>query len=721
MSISRRRLLVGVLSLAIAAGFISAFAVYNKGQEVPPADAPTPAQVPAGSPTAKTTDLFGDPLPAGAVARIGTVRLRVSHEINHAALSPDGKLLVTNGRYGDLIVWDTGTGLETRTIKTPEYEIKNRSFREGRKYSEVAAAMAFAADSRHLHVMTMRGTLRKCDVATGKWSEPLAQTSREELDEFGRLEASSAVSPDGTHFTYTRFEEPSSRVEVFAVRKDKPILQIEDPELGSWGRKAQFSPDNKRLAIALNNGTLKVWDIASGQVRETYYGPDLSLLTYAFSPDWSSLAATFIPHTRDRTFSRPITLVTWDTASQKERLHISDWKGAVVGYSPDGKKLLSIDILDRSAMLLADAATGKPVGSLKGHSNNLFLHLDSTPDRKRLVTAGHDDGSLIVWDMEIEKPILDFDGPRGTIGPLAFSPDGETVFAATRWDHGSLWDARTGRRLHRLDVEEKGPCASAAFTPDGRHVVVGYGWGGTSRDGNWPARLWRVADGKLIREFPGHKDTVHHLAVSPDGKELATQDRSIGLIRLWEIDTGRIIRQGNWSTDYTARFTFARSGQVVGLAPGTFKPAIELRMVYPLGGPLIGWWEKPAQSRVHALSPDGDFVAMREKYQGGHEQIVIRRAATGEVTKGLLIDQGVSHPTPVAFSPNSQYVAVCNQTWDNRDATVHIFEMQTGREVRTLRGHRGSISALAFTPDAKRLATGSSDSTVLIWDLTGNP
>ena len=565
MSISRRKLTVVVLVLAARRGLIYAFTIRRPGKgATSPNEHAQEAETDLGP---KTTDLFGDLLPPGASARIGTVRLRSPHEINRIALSPDGKLLVTNGRYGELVIWDAGSGLELRTIKTPEYESKHPAYRDGRKLSETISAMAFAPDSRHLHVMTTRGVLRKCNVTDGTWSEPLARTTRAELDEFGRSEVASDASPDGTHFTYTRFEEPSSRVEVFAIEKDKPILQIEDPELGAWGRRAQFSPDNKRLAIALNNGTLKVWDIATGRVREEYYGPDSSILTYSFSPDWSSLAATFIPHTRDRTFKEPITLVIWDTASREERLRVPKWMGAVIGYTPDGKKLIVYDIPPRSGILLADAATGKLVGSLNRHSVNHSVHLEFSADRKKLVTGGQDDRSLIIWDLETEKPILDFDGPRGPIGTLAFSPDGETVFAATSRDQGSLWDARTGRRTHALFADERGDALTAAFTPDGKHIVVGYGWGGTTQNGNWLARLWNVGDGNVVREFRGHSDSVHQLALSFDGKQLATSDRSAGKLRLWELDTGRLIKTANWTNDYSARFAFSRSGLAVGIGP----------------------------------------------------------------------------------------------------------------------------------------------------------
>ena len=101
--------------------------------------------------------------------------------------------------------------------------------------------MAFASDSRQLNVMTTRGALRSCDITEGAWSEPLAMTTRVPADRYGSFDAHSDASADGTHFTYTQYRDPSSRVEVFVVGKDKPNLQIEDPELGYMGKGGRSS------------------------------------------------------------------------------------------------------------------------------------------------------------------------------------------------------------------------------------------------------------------------------------------------------------------------------------------------------------------------------------------------------------------------------------------------------------------------------------------------
>src|SRR5262245_24114133 len=111
-------------------------------------------------------DLYGDPLPPGAVARIGTLRLRNTGEFSQVALSPDGKLLVTIDQPFDgfphsqpLQVWDAETGILVREIRLPDEERDDDRPRP----REDLAAMTFSPDSRRLHILTQKGNLRVYD------------------------------------------------------------------------------------------------------------------------------------------------------------------------------------------------------------------------------------------------------------------------------------------------------------------------------------------------------------------------------------------------------------------------------------------------------------------------------------------------------------------------------------------------------------------------------
>ena len=107
-------------------------------------------------------DLYGDPLPPGAVARIGTVRMRHPSDLSQVALSPDGKLLVTKAERS-LRLWNGETGKLIKEILLP--------------IERGIVKIAFAKDLRQFHALFQDGTLRAFNIGDGKWSEVLARTA----------------------------------------------------------------------------------------------------------------------------------------------------------------------------------------------------------------------------------------------------------------------------------------------------------------------------------------------------------------------------------------------------------------------------------------------------------------------------------------------------------------------------------------------------------------
>ncbi len=687
MSISNRGLLV--LALVLLAGN------------------PAPAQEPR-------KDQYGDPLPPGAIARLGTVRLRSHHNINHVALSPDGKLLATWGGDSPIQVWDGVTGQLRREIPTFKYKVELTPGLE-RTINEEIAALAFAADARKLHVLTRNGILRTCDISDGKWSEPLARTAGPVEPGFHFAMSSGRASPDGTHFAFRPDVKPY-RVEVFALGRDKPILEIKEEKLGEEGGRPVLSADNKLVAIPLTDNTVKVWEVVSGRHVATYTGPDLRLINVEFSPDGKSIAGVYWPKVDRLRPDESGTLIVWDTATGKERLRVPEWQGFVGGYTPDGSKLLGVG---RKELCVADPATGKVTGRLKGHSPlSEFPGFGFSADGKRIATCGGRDSAVIVWDLATEKPVLDIDAPCGGVNTLAISPDGKSIFSGTSEENAAyLWDAESGRPKHRLVLDRKGPLLQipqcATFTPDGHHLLVGYSFGETTGTGkDWSVGVWQVADGKLVREFTGHTNGVREIAISPDGKVVGTRDHDENpKLRVWDFDTGKLTREIEWANS----FQFLKESELIGVAshPGGMNEVKNL-----LSGKVLGTWKVDGRARAVAVSPDGRLAVVQDEKRETGPQVGIRNALTGELIARL--PQWAAYGKPTAFSPDGKVVAVVQTGYppETGGDAVQFFTTDTAKNIRTIQGHKGWISKLAFSSDGKRLATGGRDNTVLVWDLT---
>jgi len=694
-------------------------------------------------------DRYGDLLPPDATYRIGTVRLRGFHSQQQLVLSPDGKLLIAGRDRAPFQVWDTVTGRLIREISLPKDDRpipvpKNpREDRLTERGSESLAAFAFTMDSEKLHVLTQSGALRVCNVANGKWSAAIARTQTPEPERYSFARWGLA-SRDGTHFLYTPPEhgEKEHATELFLVTIDKPVYRFE-PE--KFGHVCSISADNRLVVSHKPGKTVQVWDLKADKSVATFAAPEGVLQCPQISPDGKYLTAVCGPNDVDyRPPQGSKSLVCWEVSTKKIRFRISGWDSWGAAYSPDGAWLVGFDY---HAIVIADAATGKVVHRLRGHTGNLSRTSHTfSADGKRLITGGYD-GTIIFWDLATGKTTLDFDSPRGAVDVIAISPDGKTVF--TGWSDdcvGDLWNAETGKRLHRLNPRQwANPIVAtiplpltfavqihdlmfrysanpldAVFTPDGKHIVVGCGYRGTSTGGNYSAQLWSVSDGKLIREFPEHKDMVREVRLSPNGKQLATWDHMTCKVRLWELDTGKLTRELEWvgrrpvdldglKTDldtHHAVYSYTNAGELIGVATALGKYDTEVTNL--LTGKVLGNWKAGERASPKALSPDGRLVAFWEPKRGGEDQIVVRRVTTGETVCAVTPSTSVQwFEQVIRFSPDSKSLALRGT----------VYNAETGRELRTLKGHAGVITGVAFTPDGKRLATGGYDSTVLIWDL----
>ena len=303
----------------------------------------------------------------------------------------------------------------------------------------------------------------------------------------------------------------------------------------------------------------------------------------------------------------------------------------------------------------------------------------------------------------------------------AFSPDGRVLALGSRNGNLRLWDVAANKEMWR---NYQPPLLSGMlFSPDSRLLV-------TNNPSSTVVSFREVSTGKEIRQLNTRNAYLTSMVWSGDGKLLAawpvdTQGNE-AFIGLWDTATGKSgplergqLRSMPWCSRRIARRYWPRQRNRRGRDPALERKR-GLRLP-PFEGPV------PSGLKCLAFSPDGRTVAAGAM----DRSVYLWEAITGRKRATL---KGEDIVTSLTYSPDGKVLAAAsNSNYYNlgltddgifpeegkpRPPRVRLWDAAAEKEMTPLEGHGGSITSLSFSPDGKLLATGSNDTTVLIWDAT---
>ncbi|BCW99929.1 MAG: hypothetical protein KatS3mg024_2756 [Armatimonadota bacterium] len=285
-------------------------------------------------------------------------------------------------------------------------------------------------------------------------------------------------------------------------------------------------------------------------------------------------------------------------------------------------------------------------------------------------------------------------GHTNGISCVAYSPDGQTL-ASGSWDGTiKVWRVADGLLIRTLT----GPSHSVfsiAFSPDGQILASG-NWDGT-------INIWRIAEGALIRRFSGHADAVTSVAFSPDGQTLATGSWD-STIRLWLVWDGSLIRTLTGHLDDVLSVAFSPDGQT--LASGSDDKSIRIWRVSD-GSPIRTLTGHAYSVYSVAFSPDGQILA------SGSWDNTIRLWRVSDGTFIRTLTGHTASVNSVAFSPDGQTLAS-----GSYDLSIRFWRISDGTILRSLAAHTSAVNSVAFSPDGQTLASGSGDNSLKIWRVS---
>jgi WD40 repeat protein len=450
--------------------------------------------------------------------------------------------------------------------------------------------------------------------------------------------------------------EPRPRTESSGdVLPDRAIARLGTTRLqvGDSPTGLAYSPDGKLFAAVSYEGPVVVWSMPSGRkLHEFKVGRDVAG-RMAFSKDGSYLAYPSGGRSH-----------VWDIKAGKELPAPAggQWFAWVFAFAPDGKSIVGTTASGQlRAWSLSDAKEIQAFEKVEGRSIALAF-----VEKEKLIAVTTDGQSVAAWDVTRGKRLHEPITTDQFNWPLALSPDGKVFAFDTGKNVVSVRSVADGKELHRL-TGHKEIAFSLAFSADGGSLAVG------SRDTS--VRVWDVATGKERSKWETTAGGLPIVALSPDGKTVATGGPNHPhAVLFWDAATGK------------RRKDFAgHTGPIYSLS----------------------------------FSPDGKQVATASSLRG-EEEVRIWEAAAGRLLHEFTAHKsGVS---AVAFSPDGKKLATAGW-WSDR--TVKLWDPATGKEIRTFTGHEAGVTRLAFSPDSRRLASadayynrmGRHEGRVCIWDV----
>ena len=713
-----------LLALCLSAGIV-AVVLLPRGAVPPVARPNVMAVLPAPEPAARKAP--ADPLPAGAVARFGSLRLQDFTIDRSVSFSPDGKLLATGGANSPFCVWEVATGKLVRTHANRGSVFDLRWKKDGK----LATVSFFGHDG---FLMQEFGDDKEAEAAAAKQIEDEARNRELRGREEKKREGLHSVflSSDGGKVVamWNDAEKPMRRIRVynFAAGVSSSKAEAERTVEVGYGHGAWLSGDNRFLLVHTEgeknqSNKLSAFDLTRKDAKApdweiTHPGGNDHRPDQCFSPDGKRVVIVF--------WSADVELWDGPTGKRLRELpklpwyyHFNNGERRGVDMSADGKRLAMM-IRDANGMMggrIVDLETGKDVCTLTPQPMPRTGGVARfSADGKRVAQVAY--GIARIWNAETGADACPLPGHRGSLNSLLIVNGGKMVVSEGDDLTIRAWDPVSGNELWKCGFPQ---ATTLKFLLPNAIVAQEERWGQ-----HGPATLLDPATGKL-RPLPGKLKEAKEeslLASGPDGRSIVSLIPRKSEMRVWSWPGGELQKSiplappGNFTLSRCSGHAFTADGKQLVAVMHYADPNAQFAIRRAPDHAFLERWDLSAGkllSRTAAdeqayplLIPSRSRVLLKEKNQ-------LRDVVTGQVIATLTFAEGISndlrYSSSAALSPDGRTVALVAS---GRSEAIMLFEMRTGKHRGNLPLEGQYLKQLQFLPDGRLISAGD---TGLVWDV----
>lgn len=644
-------------------------------------------------------DQLGDPLPEGAIARIGT--LRWWYPATRLTYSPDGRWLAATG--GHTVIFDASTG-------AVQFHLKRS-----------ANYVFFSADSKTVITLPygLKPEVAVWDVATGKERRHFTLEGGANLfadcsaDARTLVSGSSPLGPRGGR----------AFLEVWDTENGKRLARTE----GLGGGQLLLAPDGK--AVFMRDGyqggqNILMKDVFTGKELRSFpsgfngnAGRTLETRDMAVSADGKTLVCSE---------GDKICLLETATAKVRSRL-VNESKDILVSVATTPDARLVAAGTSKGDIHIWEAASDKPRHSIHVSETELPIYLLAfSPDGKSLAIQQHLVPKTRVWDVVTGKERT-ASNRRSPFACFAFVPGSNEIASLDMTGSLDLWNVTTGKLASHLGTTQPTRIDenTLVVSPDGKLLIHCAGqschpWDLTTKkplsasQGNRRFFPILLSDSKtVLTTFAGaekRRDGPREPVPADRGPRrppVTPRPMHETMIGLWDISTAKEIRSFAIDADHM-RLTVSDDRRfLVGSAESLFvwdlATGREIRRIQ---------LEAHARSNIVALSADNRTLIVGPVWhrEQGKYLIHLWEVATGKERAAVPCAAGQEfHPTLT----KGRLTALTDGT------SIYLMDTMTGEELHRFSGHISRIDTMTFSPDGRFLVSGSQDTTALVWDLDG--